>query len=139
MCWLLGFLGKLFQFRRFASSYCTVSNKTHKAFTQNNFHKCNQYRYLKNLATNERTNVLLAKSLLIPHIDYFSDVYNYGLNAQSFNVLNKAFKAILGCIYNIKRYNSPGLYVNRFLRCSFKSFIKYRTISIEKSVRTMQL
>src|SRR6202000_2529678 len=94
-------------------------------------------RYLQNLAT--QTSVLLAKSLLIPHIDYFSDVYNYGLNSQPFNVLNKDFKAILGCTYNIKRYDSTELYVNRFLRCSFKSFIKYRTISIEQSVRTMKL
>jgi len=73
-----------------------------------------------------KTRRLLAKSLLLPHIDYCSAVFYYGLDHESMNVLTKCVKSIVRYVYG--RYESTETYLERFLGCSVDTFLKIRSM-----------
>lgn len=75
-----------------------------------------------------RTRRLLAKSLLLPHIDYCSAVFYYGLDAKSMKVLTGSIKSIVRYVYGLKRYDSAETYIDRFLGCSLDTFLKVRSM-----------
>jgi len=76
-----------------------------------------------------RTRRMLAKSLLLPHIDYCSAIFYYGLDYESMNVLTKCVKSIVRYVYGLGRYESTETYLERFLGCSLDTFLKIRSMS----------
>lgn len=76
-----------------------------------------------------RTRHILAKMLLLPHLDYCSVVFYYGLDSESWKVLNGSIKAIVRYVYGLKRFDSTESFVHRFLGCSLDTFFKVRAMS----------
>ena len=75
-----------------------------------------------------RTRRMLAKSLLLPHIDYCSAVFYYGLDSESMKVLTRSVKSIVRYVYGLGRFESTESYLQRFLGCSLDTFLKVRSM-----------
>lgn len=75
-----------------------------------------------------KTRQLLAKALLLPHIDYCSPVFYYGLDAESKNDLNRSVKSIVRYVYGLGRFDSTESYLQRFLGCTLDTFLKVRSM-----------
>lgn len=80
-------------------------------------------------STPMKTRRILAKALLLPHVDYCSVVYYYGLDSESWKVLNASVNSIVRYAYGLGRYDSTDGYVTRFLGCSLDMFLKVRAMS----------
>lgn len=52
-----------------------------------------------------RTRSILAKSLLLPHLDYCCIVFYYGLDHESWKVLNNSIKSIVRYVYGLRRWS----------------------------------
>lgn len=77
-------------------------------------------------STPMKTRRILAKALLLPHIDYCSTVFSYGLDSESWKVLNGSLKSIVRYVYGLRRYESVEEYITSFLGCSLQTFLKVR-------------
>ena len=75
-----------------------------------------------------RTRHMLAKSLLLPHLDYCSSVFFYGLDSAAMKILNRSVKSIVRYVYGLGRFESSLAYVDRFLGCSLDTFLKVRSM-----------
>lgn len=75
------------------------------------------------------TRIVLAKALLMPHFEYCSVVYSYALSAADLKLLNRAFHAVIRYAYGLRRMDSVGSYVDRFLGCSLANVYKLRAMS----------
>lgn len=75
-----------------------------------------------------RTRILLARSLLMPHLEYCSEIFFYGLDAESLKVLVDSVKSVVRYVYGLGRYDSTDLYVNRFLGCSLETYLRVRSL-----------
>lgn len=80
-------------------------------------------------STPAKTRHMLAKALLLPHIDYCSAVYYHGLDAASFKVLNDSMKSIVRYVYGLGRYDSADQKIISFLGCSLDIFLKVRAMT----------
>lgn len=76
-----------------------------------------------------RTRFILAKALLLPHIDYCSPVFYYGLDAESMSVLVRSVKSIVRYVYGLKRYGSTEGYIERFLGSSLDTFLRVKSMT----------
>ena len=88
-------------------------------------------------STPQKTRYILAKSLLIPHLDYCSVVFYYGLDGYSLKVLNNSIKSIVRYVYGLGRYASTESYVSRFLGSSLDTFFKVRAMTFLYKLDTM--
>lgn len=77
-------------------------------------------------STPVRTRLLLAKSLLLPHLDYCSEVFYYGLDSSTMKVLEKSVKSIARYVYGLKWNDSTESYIVRLLGSSLDTFLKVR-------------
>lgn len=75
-----------------------------------------------------KTRYILAKALLLPHLDYCSPVFYYGLNAESMNDLTKSVKSIVRYVYGLGRFDSTDAYIQRFLGCSLDTYLKVKSM-----------
>lgn len=73
-----------------------------------------------------RTRCMLAKSLLLPHLDYCSAVFFYGLDAESMRVLNRSIESIARYVYGLGRSANADSHVTRLLGCSLVDFLRIR-------------
>lgn len=71
---------------------------------------------------------MLAKALLLPHIDYCSPVFYFGLDSESMAILVRSVKAIVRYVYGLRRYDSTGNYIERFLGSSLDTFLRVRSM-----------
>lgn len=80
-------------------------------------------------STPMRTRRLLAKSLLLSHLDYCSEVFYYGLDAESMKVLERSVKSIVRYVYGLRRFDRTDAYIVRFLGSTLDTFLKVRSMS----------
>lgn len=69
------------------------------------------------------TRIMLAKSLFLPHIEYCSIVYSYGMSMASKNMLEKAFGAMIRYAFGIRKYDSIRNYMDKLLGFSLSKFL----------------
>lgn len=78
--------------------------------------------------TPQAARIHLAKSLLVPHIEYCSVVFSYGISSASKSSLDRAFGSIVRYAYGIRKYDSISQHTDRLLGVSLNNFFKYRTL-----------
>lgn len=78
--------------------------------------------------TPKLTRVLIAKSLFIPHFEYCSVVFSYGLDASSTSLLERAFGAIVRYAYGIRKFDSIREHANKLLGLSLNKFFTYKAL-----------
>jgi len=76
-----------------------------------------------------RTRIMLAKSLLMPHFEYCSTVFAYGLEYHAKSLLNKAFHAVVRYVYGLNRSEDVEPYAIRFIGYSLQDFLKFKNMS----------
>lgn len=76
----------------------------------------------------QMTRVMFAKSLLMPHFDYCSIVYSYGLNSGSKALLDRAFHSIIRFAYGVRKYDSVSNFTDRLLGFDLEKFFKVRAM-----------
>lgn len=79
--------------------------------------------------TPQVTRVLVAKSMFLPHFEYCSVVYSYGIDASSRAMLDRAFGSVIRYAYGIRKYDSIRCYVEKLLGFSLKKFYSYRAFA----------
>lgn len=75
-----------------------------------------------------KTRIILAKALLLPHVDYCSPVFFYGLDAESMNVLKLSVNAIVRYVYGLRSRDSVERHTKRFLGSSLDIFLTVRSM-----------
>lgn len=75
------------------------------------------------------TRILMAESLFMPHFEYCSVVYSYGIDASSKLLLDRAFGSIVRFAYGIWKYDSIRNYVDNLLGFSLKKFYSFRALA----------
>ena len=72
---------------------------------------------------------MLAKSLFLPHFDYCSVIYSYGLNSASKSLLERAFGSVIRFVYGVKKFDSIRNYSNKLLGFSLMKYFSFRAAS----------
>lgn len=80
-------------------------------------------------ATPLRTREMLAKSLLMPHFEYCSTIFAYGLDYGAKTTLSRAFDAVIRYVYGLSRRENVELHAIRFLGYSLLNFYKFKDMS----------
>src|SRR5687768_4627334 len=70
----------------------------------------------------------MAKSLFLPHFEYCSVVYSYGIDASSRAMLDRAFGSVIRFAYGIRKNDSIRCYVEKLLGVSLKNFYIFRAL-----------
>lgn len=78
--------------------------------------------------TPQLTRVLFVKSLLMPHLEYCSVVYSYGLSAVSRGLLDRAFAAMVRFAYGVKKFDSIRNFTDRLLGFDLESYFRIRAM-----------
>ena len=85
--------------------------------------------YSTNMYLPFRVRRRLAHALLMPQVLYCLEVIS-GCSAFSINRLKCIGNTIVRFVYNIRRWCHISAYVQKFLGCSFKNFVKYRNLAL---------
>lgn len=73
----------------------------------------------------------------MPHTEYCSVVYSYGLNSFSKALLDRAFGLIIRYVYGVKKFESIRIYVDKLLGFSLSKFFTLRAmLFIHKLIKT---
>lgn len=75
-----------------------------------------------------KTREMLARSLLMPHFEYCSIVFTYGLDHNAKRLLNSAFNATVRYVYGLKRSDSVESHAVRFVGFPLEGYFKYRAM-----------
>lgn len=67
----------------------------------------------------------MAESMFLPHFEYCSVVYSYGIDASSRALLDRAFGSVIRYAYGRKKYDSIRCYIEKLLGFSLKKFYAY--------------
>jgi hypothetical protein len=87
--------------------------------------------------TPQKTRMMLAKSLLLPHFAYGCEVFSYGLDTNSRKPIERAMKSVVRYVFGLPRLESTARYIDRFLGCSLSNFFKLRSLCLMfKVIRT---
>lgn len=80
-------------------------------------------------STPTKTREMLARSLLIPHFEYCSSVYAYGLDYGAKTLLTNAFNAVVRYVYGLRRHVDVSSHAIRFIGCPLLDFLKFRDMA----------
>lgn len=86
---------------------------------------CLRSLWLQRNITPLKTRIMLAKSLLVPHLTYCDIVFSCSLDSQSKEIIKRAVNSCARYVYNIERFESVSPFVVRLLGCSIFNIYDY--------------
>lgn len=86
--------------------------------------------------TPQPTRIHLVKSLIVPIIEYCSNIFA-GCSCEQWDVLNRCYNACVRYAYGLRKFESLSTKCNEILGCNLKKFIQFRTtVFIHKLIKT---
>lgn len=76
--------------------------------------------------TPQVTRAMLAKSLFLPHFEYCSTIYSYGLNAATKALLERAYGSVIRFVYGVKKFDSIRNYSDKLLGFPLMKYFNLR-------------